>query len=189
MRISNLTAVTIRLAYAWAALVLAATTARAEGPQVTIEGGPDATSQLYVWTVTNNYRSAIVHIEFPHYRANLFTAPGGWKIECTNLEAIGVRDPTGACTASIEDSRSGNAESRSATFRMQIGGRGAKRGLGAVVVRFADGVTHTIAGVSVPTAELPGDRNIPLIGLGMVFMIFLVARAARRRRGRAAESG
>jgi hypothetical protein len=183
-----LTTAAIRPVYAWVAFGLAAT-ARAETPQVTIEGGPDATGQSYEWTVTNNHASGIVRLEFPHYRANLFFAPNGWKTECTNLEAIGVRDPTGVCTASIEDSMGGNAESRSATFRMQIGGRGAKRGPGAVVVRFADGVTQTIVGVPVPTAEQLGDRNVPLIGLGTVFIIFVVARAAKRRRARAAESG
>jgi hypothetical protein len=179
----------IRLVYAGAAFDPAAATARAGMPQVTIEGGPDATGQSYVWTVTNNHASAIVHIEFPHYRANLFFAPNGWTTECTNLEAVGVRDPTGVCSASIEDSMGGHAESRSTTFRMQIGGRGAKRGLGAVVVRFADGVTQTIAGVPVPTAEQLGDRNVPLIGLSTMFIIFVVARAARHRRARAAESG
>jgi hypothetical protein len=158
-------------------------------PQVTIEGGPDATGHTYAWTVTNNHASAIVHIEFPHYRANLFFAPEGWKTECTNLVAVGVKDLTGVCSATAKSAGNGVVAGRSAMFSMQIAGGGAKRGLGAVVVRFADGAAQTIAGVPIPTAEPSGDRNIPLIGLGAVFMILIVARAARRRRAMAAESG
>ncbi|MDO8629319.1 MAG: hypothetical protein Q7R41_02400 [Phycisphaerales bacterium] len=184
-----MTTAAIRLVYAWAAFGLAAATARAEMPQATIAGGPDATGQSYVWTVTNHHASAIVHLEIPHYRASLFFAPEGWRTECTNLVAVGVKDLTGVCTASTDSPASGIAAGRSATFSMQIAGGGAKRGLGAVVVRFADGVTQTIAGVPVPTAEPPGDRNIPLLGLGTVFMILIVVRAARRRRAREAESG
>jgi len=162
--------------------VAAATTVRAENPVVVIEGGPDPTGHNYTWTVTNNHASPIVQIEFPHYRASLFTASKGWTTACTNLEGIGVKDPSGVCRAAIENSGAGVPTGRSATFDMQIAGGGAKRGSGEVVVRFADGLTTTVAGVSVPTAEPSGDRNLPLMGLGTVFFIFLIARAARRRR-------
>lgn len=189
MRIQNLTAAAIRFVFAWAAFGLAGRPVCAEMPQVTIEGGPDANGHGYTWTVTNGRALPIVHVEFPHYRASLFFASEGWKTECTNLVAVGVKSLAGVCAASTDIPASGIAAGRSATFSMQIASVGAKRGLGAVVVRFSDGVTQTISGVPVPTAEPPGDRNIPLIGLGTVFMIFIVVRAARRRRARAAESG
>ena len=58
---------------------LVASPAAAQENLVVIEGEPDESGHNYQWTVTNQHDSPIVEIEFPHFRADLFTAPEGWR--------------------------------------------------------------------------------------------------------------
>ncbi len=152
------------------------------GAETQVEGGADSTGFSYEWTVTNPHDSPIVKIEIPHHGASLFFAPEGWAVDCSNLVGLGVADPSGTCAASVGQSRDGIAPHRSAKFSMQIASAGARRGLGTILVRFADGTQATVSDIEVPTAEPQGNRNVPLLGLGAIMVIIIAARSARRRR-------
>ncbi len=153
----------------------------AETKSVVIEGGADASAHQYEWTVTNRRASPIRDLEFPHHGASVFLGPDRWSIECTNLVGIGVKNPTGVCVAKANSAIDEISEGRSATFRMQISGGGAKRGTGSVTVRFADGTSETVTGVVLPTAEGVGDRNVPLYGMAVIFLILVATRLKKRR--------
>jgi hypothetical protein len=57
-----------------------------------------------------------------------------------------------------------------------------------VTLRFDDGTEMRVGGVELPHAEGLGDKYVSLIGLGLVFMIFILAQAIRKRRRRSASS-
>ncbi len=158
------------------------TMANGQTPQVTINGGADETHKQYAWTVTNNHTKKIVSITFPHYGANLFFAPKGWKVDCTNLVEVGVSDPTGTCTATAESDRYGISQSRSAEFSMRVPDKRAKRGIGRVTVRFDDGTEFIIRKVELPIAESSLDKNLSLIGLGVMFALYLLFTLLRRKK-------
>jgi hypothetical protein len=157
-------------------------------PAVAITGGADASGHTYTWQVQNGGTSPIVEVCFPHYRAGLFFPPGGWSNDCTALVKVGAKDEPGFCTARATAPAEGIAKGRSTPFSMQIAAAGAKRGLGEVVVRFADGSETRIAGVELPQQEGLGDRYVSLIALGAVFLIFVAVQAVRNRRRRAASA-
>lgn len=168
-----------------------ATTAAAP-PPVTITGGADPAGYIYTWTVTSKRTSPIVHVEFPHYHGTLFFAPEDWFVECTFLVNVGVEDRPGVCTArnklfaeaparparndvaprSRPVSGKGNLD-----FRMQVVLKGTRRGQGKVLVRFADGSEVYVAGVELPQRETAGDKYVPLIGLGLIFVVWVIARS------------
>ena len=58
---------------------------------------------------------------------------------------------------------------------------GTPRGKGDVLIRFAD-ETETRVRAEVPIKEAPADRNVSLIGLSLIFAVFLVVRAVKRRK-------
>jgi len=70
----------------WVGLAFART-----APKVTITGRADKSGKQYVWTVTNEYCSAVVRVEFPHYMADLFTSPTGWTGELIRMRMISRR--------------------------------------------------------------------------------------------------
>ncbi len=157
--------------------------AGADRPEVTITGGADASGRQYTWTITNGYTSPIVYLEIPHYRAGLFFAPEGWATgESTYLVNVGVEDRPGVCIARAAAVTDGIASGQSATFDVQIGARGARRGPGTVLVRFADGTETTVSGVELPRQETLGDKYVTLIGLGLIFAVGLLIQAIRARR-------
>ncbi len=161
----------------------------AEDRNVTITGGADASGHTYAWQVANTGDSSIVEVRFPHYRAGLFFAPQGWSTNCTALVHVGVKDEPGVCTARAVSPGEGIAPGRSATFSIQVAPAGAKRGRGEATVRLADGTEMRVGGVELPQAEGLGDKYVSLIGLGAVFMIFIVAQAIRKRRKTAKPAG
>jgi len=161
----------------------------AEDLNVTITGGADASGHTYTWRVANPGPSSIVEVRFPHYRAGLFFAPQGWSSECTALVHVGVKDEPGVCTARAGSPGEGIAPGRFATFSMQIAPAGAKRGRGEVTLRFDDGTEMRVGGVELSQAEGLGDKYVSLIGLGLVFMIFILAQAIRKRRKTAMPAG
>jgi hypothetical protein len=65
---------------------------------------------------------------------------------------------------------------------MQIAARGAQRGPGQVIVRFADGTETIVSGVELPQPETVGDKYLSLIGLGLVFAVAVVVREWHVRR-------
>ena len=152
------------------------------GPEVTITGGGDETGHNYAWTITHNHRSPIVYVEFPHYRADLFEAPPGWATELTNPGGAGS-DPS-RCIATAASPDQGVQRRREAVFRVRVAPSGTPRGLGSVIVRFGDGGEVTVDGVSVPVRERFGDQYMALIGLGLIFGIFVVAKAIKGRKSK-----
>lgn len=173
---------------AWAALAGAAVAAE-DQPKVRIEGGADATGHDYRWTVTNQHTSPIVYIEFPHFRADLFTPPEGWTQECHHL--VGLRESkTGLpmCSATADEGNPGIVRGQSATFQMRIAPKGAKRGRREVKIRFADGRTTIVAGVELPRPETAAERYTRLVGFGVLFVVFLLGRAVWTRRRKSEQS-
>lgn len=166
-----------------AGAILALTTGQPVlGSRAHISGGADTSPNVYAWTVTNTHRALLVQVEFPNYRGALFFAPDGWTAECTSLADTSQDHTPGVCTARASPVGNGIASGRSATFRMQVAPAGAQRQRGRVLVRFADGAEESIADVEVPGIEHASDRHVPLLGLSIIFVLWLVARAFRRRR-------
>ncbi len=180
-----------RFAVVMAVLFGAAIPTAAAPPPVTITGGADPAGYTYTWTVTSKHSSPIVHVEFPHYHGALFFAPENWSVECTFLVNVRVEDRPGVCTARntlfaeaparrtrndvAPRSRSASAQG-ALEFRMQVVLKGARRGPGHVLVRFADDSEVYVAGVELPQREAAGDKYISLIGLGLIFVVWVIAR-------------
>ncbi len=156
--------------------------ASAADTRVEITGGADASGHVYEWRVTNRGAGAIVGVEFPHFGATLFFGPEGWTVGCTNLVNVGIPAQVGTCKAEASSSSGAIGPGRWGVFRMQCSSRGARTGAGSVKVRFADGSTVETAGVALPQAEPLGDRYVPLVGLGVLAVLFLLAKAFARRR-------
>ena len=174
-----MTARLVATGYYFALLCPASTLANSS---VSITGGADASGHTYTWQVHGGGTSPIVEIRIPHYRAGLFFAPQGWLSDCTAQVKVGAKDEPGICTARAAAPTDGITPGRSATFSMQIASAGAKRGLGEVTVRFADGSETRVTGVELPQSEGLGDKYVSLIALGGVFVIFVVVQAVRKRR-------
>jgi len=158
-------------------------------PKVTITGGADASGNNYTWTVTNHYRSPIVYVEFPHYRAVLFYAPAGWSTKSTYLVNVGVPDRPGLCTAKAESVAKGIRPGTSAEFRMQVDVGKAWRGPGTVRIRFADGTETTVADVQLPQPKnTPIDKYVRVIGFFVIFVVAVAIFSIRQRKRPAAEA-
>jgi hypothetical protein len=151
---------------------------------VVIEGGPDDSGHGYVWVVTNQHNSPIVEIEFPHFRADLFTVPDGWRQETTYLVNIGVEEKEGVCKAIAPSPAAGIAPRQSMPFAMRITAKGASRGFGTVSVRFADGTAARVKNVALPVREAALNRFIGLLGMGAVLGIWILIRTLRGGRSK-----
>lgn len=153
-----------------------------QAAKAVIEGGADEGGHHYAWTLSNRETSPIIRVTFPHYRADLFTTPPGWKQECTYLVNFGVADRPGRCTAGAPSAEQGIPSGGQARFEMRIAPPLPTRGLGRVEVELADGRI-----LSIP-AELPlpagnAEKFLPVAAGGVVILI-LVALRMRRGRGR-----
>ncbi len=148
---------------------LAVGPARGQSPDVVIRGGADASGHNYQWIVENRSGQPIVWIEFPHFRADTFTPPRGWKFECTHLARLGAGRPEpGVCRAWVETPTMGIVPGSSARFYMRVARAGALRRFGRVRVRLADGTELSVAGVELPTAPSVGERYVLLAGLAVL---------------------
>lgn len=169
-----------RLRHTWMILfvtVIVPSSTFAQPPKVTITGGADQAGTRYKWTVTNHYSSPIVYIEFPHYRANLFFVPDGWFTdESTNLVTAGEAIKPGICVARSPSEESGITYQQEGIFRIQLSDGKVKRQQGQVALQFADGKAVFIHGVELPHRESLGDRYISLIGLFLIFILFLTVQ-------------
>lgn len=155
---------------------------------VTIEGGSDGTGQHYSWTVRNHYTSPIVSVEFPHYRADTFTTPKGWTAEATMLVNVGVPDQPGVCKAKAESPLAGIKPDGSAKFEIRMAGgsiqRGAHRGNGEVIVRFADGREEIVANVEVPVSSSTFENFAPILAVVGLVLVWLAVRTVRKKRSK-----
>jgi hypothetical protein len=169
------------------AVLSACLLASARGAErVEISGGNDGSGQNYQWTVTNRHTSPIVDIVFPHYQADTFIIPEGWKQACTNLAVIGSENLPGECRGYVETPAQGIAPGSTATFGMRLARIGADyRGSRMATVKFADG-TQTQVQVVVPVAQSFWQRFLPAIVMGVLLLVAFVLHARRKRQSDAA---
>ncbi|UCF34093.1 MAG: hypothetical protein JSV78_02060 [Phycisphaerales bacterium] len=166
----------------WFALALVAmfiSPVAAGQPKVTVEGGSDASGHNYAWTITNHHNVPITRISFPHFGADVMRGPDGWQSSCTNAVRVGVSDPTGVCTAMVEGVHGGIKPRSSGKFTLRVARPDAKASAGEMEIIFADRSTYVVSGVELPHAEPLGDKYMPLMGLGGIFLIFLLVSALR----------
>ena len=166
------------LLFAMGAVAGSAALAAAE-PLVTIVGGENAADNNYVWTITNHHDSPIVHVEIPQYRGSWRMAPDGWTGEVTHRHGVGGR--SGKFIATADDETRGIARGQSAEFKLGIISAKTPSGQGQVLIRFADGKEVQVL-ANVPVKESASDRNISLIGLGLIFGVYVLVRAIKKRR-------
>jgi len=157
--------------------------AHAGDARLEITGGRDSTGQWYNWTVHNLSDSPITYVEFPHYHADTWTVPENWQTDTVNLQGLGVRKESGLLKAWTDDPRLSISPGESAKFTARINRRGALRGTGAAVVRFADGTEVRVGGVDVPCSPSILERVGMPFGLGALLLLYLAFRFAKRRRG------
>lgn len=148
-------------------------------PSVAISGGADDSGQIYSWKITNEYDSPIIFVEIPQYKAAAGSPPDGWESTLTNPRGQGGR--TGFFRSQVGTAADGIAPGESATFGLQVTVGGTPRGKGDVLIRFADETEMRVRS-EVPIKETPADRYVALIGLGLIFAVFLVVRAVQRRK-------
>jgi len=154
----------------------------ADPPNVMIKGGSSDSGHNYTWSVTNRYASPIVRITFPQYRATVFDVPDGWDRDCTHLLGSGSPDEPGTCTAEAIAPGTGIERGTSESFTMRVWQSGTQRTRGTVSIRFADGTQLDVAGVELPAREAFGDRYVSLLGLGSIFLVWLMVRAVRSKK-------
>lgn len=171
------------------AWLLGSAVAAAETPLATVAGGADGSGHNYLWVITNHHTSPIVRVEIPHYRADTFFPPAGWKQECTHLMIAGQPRGSGVCRAWVESAADGIAPSRSAEFGLRVAREGAQRRPGNVRVRFADGTEYVVAGVEVPARESVQERFVALIGTALIVAALVWVQMRSRRRTAAATGG
>ena len=87
----------------------------------------------------------------------------------------------GTYLASADDPSKGIFRGESAQFQLGIRPGGTPSAHRDVLVRFADG-TDVRVKAECPVKEPVGDRYVPLLGLGLIFGLYLLVRAAKRRR-------
>lgn len=148
-------------------------------PTVTITGGADASGHNYEWNITHDHAAPLIYVEIPQFRAGWHAPPDGWTGDLTHPRGIGGLD--GLFIAQAKSRENGISRGQVARFRLNIGAEGTPRGEGEVLLRFADGSEATVL-AEVPVKESAADQNISLIGLGLIFGVFLVVRAIRERR-------
>ncbi|MGQ9650933.1 MAG: hypothetical protein ACUVXJ_12550 [Phycisphaerae bacterium] len=156
-----------------------------------IRGGADQTRQNYEWTVINNYTHAIVEVEFPHYHADTFQIipPAGWEQECTYLVNVGVPDKPGVCIARRKAPGPGIPPGGQHAFVMRLTAKGALVGTGKVTIKFADGKTIAVPGVTLPVPPPPSFKLLSLVGAAIIFGLWVLVRTVRehRRKGQKIE--
>ncbi len=143
---------------------------------MTITGGADQSGQNYAWTVTHDYDSPMVSVEFPHYMADLCNGPEGWTMRLTGF--LGANGRVGVCSA---ESTEGLPRGVPLVFNLRVGPRGTPRGEGDVVVRFSDG-TEVKVRAQVPIKPSFVAGHLSLFGLGGVLVLLVLIRLRRRNK-------
>lgn len=165
-----------------AAMSVCAAVAACAEQRVTITGDRDGSGQNFEWTVVNLHASPIVWVEFPHYHADTFITPAGWKQECTNLEREGSKNLPGLCRGRAESPEHGIARGSPGKFGMRIALIGTEKGRGTVTVKFSDGTIEKVSGVVLPVAPGFFGQFLPAIAMGGLFLAAFLIHALRKRR-------
>jgi hypothetical protein len=162
--------------------------ARGEEPGVTITGGLQPDGSFYRWEISNRSSSPVVSIEFPHYQADQFIPPPGWRSKSTFLVNVGVEDRPGTCRAFVDLPKDGIPRGGKASVSMRVRLLESRQGRGTVKVGLADGTTLEIANVEVPCTPGIFERFGVLITLAILLGLAALI-ASRRRRRQQAEVG
>jgi hypothetical protein len=173
-------------------LSLGASTTRSPGQDAPVEisGGRNDDGSFYTWVVHNHSDSPICYVEFPHYHADLWIVPEGWKKEATNLAGVpGPKAAESVARTWKEDPELGIPPGGSARFRLRTGRREIYRGRGTVTVRLANGTELKIKDVEVPSAPSRLDLAAAPIALGVLFVAFVIFHTARRKRAARRNAG
>ena len=180
---------TMRTNHALSALLvitalLAADSARADAPGVTITGGVDMENhQFYSWKVTNNSDQPLVSIQFEQYRGDTLDCPEGWTQDWKNRAMVGGGDDApGWVRAYVENPANGLRTRHSIEFRLRVARGDVLARPGQATVRFADGTETVVENVEVPSTQSMIERNAMVIGLAAIFIVVLVWHARRRTR-------
>jgi hypothetical protein len=139
------------------------------------------------WTITNHNRGAIVSFRAPRYLAEDAIPPPGWTGEIIKNATTGDNEvlfETKRPAAGIYPGQSLSFE----VHDRRIARTGRTKAPRPVVVGLADGSVLTISDVWCPAEESAFGKNLPLIGLGAMFAVFLLVQAARKRRRQARTS-
>ena len=145
---------------------------------VSITGGPDASGHNYTWIVTNHHDAAITAVAFPHYRADTFTPPAGWTFDITHVLGRGAKE--GLCAGKVDSPGAAIYPGKSAEFYLRVAPKGAKRGIRQARVTFKDG-REVLVQVETSVREPFLERNMTVVGLGVMFVLFLVGARLRRK--------
>jgi hypothetical protein len=176
-----------RLVPAFLILLSLSALAVAEEPKVSITGGLRPDGSFYSWVVTNLSSSPVVSLEFPHYQADQFLAPPGWKSKSEYLVNVGVPDRPGTCRAWVESPKDGIPRQGKVSVTMRVRLLEARQGRGVVKVGFADGTTLEIAGVEIPMPPGYFERFGVLITLVILVGLAGLIAVRRQRRAKARE--
>jgi hypothetical protein len=157
----------------------------ADSAEVVVEGysAPD-NPQEFEWMVENHGKVPIVRFRTQHFLGKLTVPPHGWiRSKMTgNIGEHQVRE-TGILEFSVEKRPGGIFPNGRQAFRLRLDPTWTRALTRATVeVEFADGRIVEIPNVYCP-AKAPFLRdNYPVVGLGSIFVIFIIAQAARNRR-------
>lgn len=163
----------------WSGLAMLLLAAEATASmEVTITGGADITGQTYTWVVTNGSASPVVAVRIPQYRGSWHRVPDGWSGEVEHPR--GEAGLAGTFIATADNQSAGIMTGASAEFQLGIVAEGTPQGFEEVEIEFADG-TVALVRAEVPIKEPVTDRNISLLGLGGIFILYLLVRAFKRR--------
>lgn len=165
----------------WLALLLAGSV-RVSGAEVEITGGLDKDDPYrYVWTVTNNGTLPIVYFEVPHFRGNVATPPIAWESVVTQQNGVTpgeVVEGVWMCECKVPECEFPPGQSRE--FWLTIATRGGstpqKR---TAIIKFADGTRVEVPGVECPIQEPWYSRYVMPLGMGAMFLVFLLVQVIR----------
>lgn len=171
-----------------AGLILPAFALADEGVTVVGDINPDNARQ-FVWQITNNGRKPIVWFEASHYLGKLVDPPEGWaQTKLTANIGLGEKAAVGVVRCEAKTSSDAIRPGQKKAIGLRLDRRGGYCEPGEVTVGFADGSTAVLRGVLCPAKEPFLRNNYPVIGLGVMFGLFLLYKVARSRKPRESQS-
>ncbi|HVP11919.1 MAG TPA: hypothetical protein VMV94_12125 [Phycisphaerae bacterium] len=175
----------LRLLPVLAGLLALSAPAAAKEPSVTITGGLQPDGSYYRWEIENHSSSPVVSFEFPHYAADLFQAPKGWKSKSKFKDTPGTENDPWTCKAWVDSPQDGIPPGGKVSVTMRVVLLESRKGRGVVKVGLADGKMLEIAGVELPCGPSFFERFGLLITLLILIGLVALIAARRQHRGRA----
>ncbi len=146
---------------------------------VSVEGERSEANRFdYIWTVTNRSDKRITSLVVDHYYGKTVTPPKGWvRSNMTGNWGEGQPLEPGIIEFSVEEPLKAIGRGQTREFKVNIDRlwRGACKRQ-TVTVGFDDGTTLEIPGVVCPSDEDWFKKNVSLVGLGVMFAVFVLWR-------------